>query len=487
MKISKKKVFIVILIFIAISIFICMQSQMSPFSNSIPYTDSNVFKSTGYFISKGMIPYKDFFDHKGIVLQLINYLGFLLNNDFGIWVLEVFSMFISCIYCFKIAFLYTKSNKASMLTTICVMISLIGFLEGGNLVEEYTIPFTLISLYIFNKYLLGYDVSFKGIVILGICFSIVFNLRANMVLMWEIYCGYIFIDCIIKKKYKLLLNYCLSFLIGILLVFVPIIIYLGINGALYDYIFQTIIFNFTYLKNGISSYLAMVNDFSTSVVLFLSISILIILLFKGEKEKRTMYILNLICILINYVMIILSRNSYLHYGLVLVAFFVIPMSYFFNTLLININYSSKFNIDVILSLLILISLNVQPLHLQYTLIRDNKNSGTEKYYDEISKYIQNNTSKNDTIIVMGNNAYLYYKSDRLPASKYFYQSPISNISKHISAKCISEIQSNMPSVIIFEQSIDSKDRIIKDLLSFVKQNYNRIKNVGNGNVYVINK
>ena len=70
-----KKNLIPIIILLLISIFILLQSPLSPFAQDVTEADSAVFIYGGNRIREGQILYKDFFDHKGPFLYILEVVG----------------------------------------------------------------------------------------------------------------------------------------------------------------------------------------------------------------------------------------------------------------------------------------------------------------------------------------------------------------------------------------------------------------------------
>lgn len=54
-----------------ISFLLAINLNLSPFNNAVPGTDSSVYLYIGKAMYNGAIPYKDLFDHKGILLYFI--------------------------------------------------------------------------------------------------------------------------------------------------------------------------------------------------------------------------------------------------------------------------------------------------------------------------------------------------------------------------------------------------------------------------------
>ena len=58
----------------------------------LPLLDASIFEYFGYAMSHGQKMYLDLFDHKGPVIFLINYIGYVLGGPLGIKFLYLFSI-----------------------------------------------------------------------------------------------------------------------------------------------------------------------------------------------------------------------------------------------------------------------------------------------------------------------------------------------------------------------------------------------------------
>src|SRR5699024_4283850 len=85
------------------------------------------------------------------------------------------------------------------------------------------------------------------ITFLGFASALVFSLRANMVVLWLVFCFIILFKLLLEKENKKLISYIVFFTAGLLLFFIPTGLYLYLNGALEEAIFQSLTFNFMYL------------------------------------------------------------------------------------------------------------------------------------------------------------------------------------------------------------------------------------------------
>ena len=57
-----------IMVCFVISLLFAVKFHLSPFNSQIPRIDSSVFLYIGRAMHNGAVPYKDLFDHKGIIL-----------------------------------------------------------------------------------------------------------------------------------------------------------------------------------------------------------------------------------------------------------------------------------------------------------------------------------------------------------------------------------------------------------------------------------
>lgn len=223
-----------LLIIVALS----MASSMTFWSKEFSVgTDSSVFQYIGQAIMRGEMPYRDVFDHKGPLLYLYNYFGNLILKIRGVWIFEVVSVAVAVIFGYKMARLFLNR----ILATIAVMVAFSGyfrFVEGGNLTEQYALPFLFISLYIFTRYFME-KFSKVATLICGICFGAVCLLRPNMIALWAVFVAIIFFMELKRRKF----NFAIFFTLGFALIVVPILSWLYLGGAFRDFIEQYLVFN----------------------------------------------------------------------------------------------------------------------------------------------------------------------------------------------------------------------------------------------------
>lgn len=134
---------------VLLTFVLMMQSPVSIWKiNGTPNTDASVFKTVAMYMQKGKMPYRDIFDHKGPLLYIYNWLGNMIAPWKGIWVIEFISLCLCVFTLYKVARLICGRGYACI-AMLVVFAPLYEFTDGGNMSEEFALPFIAIALYIF--------------------------------------------------------------------------------------------------------------------------------------------------------------------------------------------------------------------------------------------------------------------------------------------------------------------------------------------------
>lgn len=175
---NNKVLLIISLILILISFSMVLLSlRTNPFSNRLNAHDSSMFIYFGRGIKDGMIPYNEMFDHKGIILFFVQYLGIFLgngNDNLGIWIIEVLFFSVTTIFFLKMGKLITKDIFIPSIAFFVICTIGLHTFEGGNLSEEFALPFISIALYFFVKIILTNRYSRMTLFLIGLTGGIIF-------------------------------------------------------------------------------------------------------------------------------------------------------------------------------------------------------------------------------------------------------------------------------------------------------------------------
>lgn len=426
-----------------------------PLTNTYTYTDSSVFIYIGKMMKEGYVPYRDLFDHKGIFLYFIQFLGTLFtpNSLTGLWLLETVNVISTVYVLYKIAGLFSNDRIVKWISLITVVVMCgMRVWEGGNFTEEYALPWISLTLYIFLKYFKNYKYCFKDIVWLGIGCAIVVLLRVNMIAIWAAVMPLILVRMIRKKEWKDLRTCAIGFTTGLCIVLIPVTAYFICTQSLKDFIDCYFVFNFVYSDGGIKSsnvLSAIVKGIKNQPYI---IAAFILAIWPHIKKRE--YILNTWVLFFSLYFSYMSGRYYDHYGITLLPMFVAIVVCAINNMYNILSFNEKFSFRIklpgnIIMISGLVLAVIGAFVVQYkwaNLIRESmlQSGGVA----EIVEYIEENSEKNDDVLIVGNDCKYYLLTDRKTNNKYFYQNSPIKASEEVYEGFISELNRCQSDLII---------------------------------------
>ena len=453
-KISEKKLDTLIRIGLILTvIWAALGCSPNLISRACPGRDSSVFITIAKGMHNGLVPYRDFFDHKGPLLYFINYVGLMFKSMLGIWFIELVFLSVTMFFCYKVALLFSE-KKAAFISAVFSFVLLAYQFEGGNLSEEYAMPFIALSLYLFLKaFKEEKDLSIMNTILIGMSFGAILMLRPNMIGVWAGFSCVIVISKFYKKDFKNAFSYILFFALGTIVLVTPFLVYLYSNNALNDFIAQYLLFNSKYATRGslLARETVFFNFLSSGLVWVALLSaILPFVVMNGKRIEKNLKIgiAYALSIVFSLILISFSRSYYPHYSMVLIPLIVPALSYF-SQIILKTQKSLCFL--VLIFVLAFCSSAYSFFRLPISVLIPNKQ---DIFY--ISDAILKNTKPDDKITVLGNTCQFYYYS-RASVSKYIYQLPIGNIDTSIMREYETDIFENKPAVIVA-----ARDQIIRN-------------------------
>jgi hypothetical protein len=432
-----------------IAFAVVFSSTFNPLNFREMHVDTSVYITISKGIINGLLPYKDLVDNKGPLMYLMSVPGLFFGGFTGVWITELILMCISVLFAYKTALFFADKYKAFLGTALCFIILLAFFTVNAG-TEEYSLPFLMISFYLFIKYYFSEkrEIRFYESIILGICFAWVTMIRLNMFSLWAVFCLMIFIESVIKRRFALLGKYILGFLLGIIAVFTPVFFYLKLNGILNEFILQVIFagslrgFSGANIKETIKSFYYVINLTYSFVPLFIGLYWII----AEFKQKNLFFYLGYILTYILFILFFSISPGGKHYNMVLIPFFI-PAIISLIDILYSLFSDEKIKKIIILFLLFLAFTNEGFGKYFWTLSRMFIGS-TGLYLFSTGKIIDENTKMDDKIISLGFNGYIYPFTRRGSVSKYFYQGSGLNQIPGAKEEFLSDVLTNKPAMIV---------------------------------------
>lgn len=329
---------IMICLLLAYLFVLLCSTTTSPLYLSNPYWhhgDSGIFQEMGLVIAHGGVPYVDVFDHKGPVLFFIQALGLLINEYWGIFVLQGLSLFVTLWCWYKIITVFQKNIWFVWGIIIIALIFLFGYYQRGNMCEEWSLPYISISIYLFLKHLPDkMRLSCREWFFVGILTCTVIFIRANNI---APVLGFAIFSIVadMRADKKLVVQNILYGLLGCVVVagfWILLFYFVYGQDALSWMIYATFLYNIDYIKDGVDIGILNTLIYYVSITCFILVSITNL----SKENKSITYSL-----LLSYAITIfaIGSNKLTHYLIIFIPLFVVSMTIihsvrWFHTLLV---------------------------------------------------------------------------------------------------------------------------------------------------------
>ena len=417
--------------------------HLYPGNHLHPTGDSAAFIYIGNQMLEGKVPYLDCFDHKGPLLYLIEFAGLSISrgSTIGLWVVEVINIAVALMILVRFCFLASERRSSVWLSLLITFIAC-GWriYEGGNFTEEYALPCISLALLVFFLFFRTGKYHKWDIFFLGVTFSAVFLLRANMIAVW-VACMPLVLICFLKEKRYRDLGICTGlFLTGVLAVACPILIWLICSNALQPFIECYFSFNILYSAEvGLNA--AMILHLGKVFSLMILPGIAAVIISLATRGKNALRQINLWCFAVSFLMSEMSGRDYPHYLITLLPVMAFSFTDLFDW---TGNLQNKTDKEPSIVLLILSCLCIIVGSIGYHTVTG------KKVWPEAPAitWLKENTVKADDVLVLGNDVWSYLATDRNTENRFFYQTPPIEISDAIQRDFLLELQYHPSDVII---------------------------------------
>lgn len=422
-----------LLVAFTILLFTSKNSFLYPFND---WVDANAFFTVGKSMMNGVVPYRDLFEQKGLLLYLIYGIGYLLSNNtfYGVFILEIISFTIFLYYSHKIFSMYLDEKYSFILLPILsfIITTSYSFAQGGSC-EEFCLPFFGISLYYFIKHFKDRELTDKEIYINGLMAGLVLLMKYTMLGFWIGFVLFIFIDLLKKKKTKIAFMFCVKFLVGMFIPFAIALLYLLFTGGIKAFFEDYFIINMTAYQSGQkyniiqriyrigrASFIAIRQNGKALIIAIASMPVLVWFI----KDKNKYFKMCLIGLM-------LFSLFFIYWGLRLFRYYLLPVSIFTIISMIGCvslikKYSDRFinkkYMYFVFSFIFVISALFSFMKAQFRddLLKSRNEYFQYKYADYINKY------ENPTLLNMGFlDVGVYTVGKIIPNTKHFEKQNIS--------------------------------------------------------------
>lgn len=242
------------------------------------------------------------------MLHLIYYLSLIISpGKVGVYLIEGASLWVTLTMLYKIGVELGASNKRILAGIACVLFVFTYTISDGGTNEEFCLTLSLIPLWFGFRYLNGKKISYLSGIVTGICFTIIFFIRLNnLVIIASVAVTIVFV-MVSRKEYALLARISIWFLTGVLLTAIPICAYFIYHGAMGDIIYNSIFYNLDYKdKWGGSNYIPNIIRLSSCFILILSVAF-------SNNSARSKYMLLATMLSILTFLTFINGVGYCHY------------------------------------------------------------------------------------------------------------------------------------------------------------------------------
>lgn len=206
------------------------------------WNDANSYFSVGKALFNGKMPYRDVFDQKGMYLYFFYGLAYLISHTTfaGVFLMEIILASFDLWGIYRILKLFLKESTALVLTPVALAASFTSysFYWGGS-AEEVCMPFLIWGLYLSLDYFKNTypqkTMDAKTLFVSGLLAGMVANIKFTVLGFFFAWMMCVAFSFLAKKDLKGAVRACLIFLLGMLVPFIPWIIYFAINHGLYEW------------------------------------------------------------------------------------------------------------------------------------------------------------------------------------------------------------------------------------------------------------
>ena len=206
-------------------------------------TDVCVYYRCAEWINQGLVMYKDMFDHKGPLVYLTYLLVTRGVGLYGVWLMDILIAWGLLVVCYKTARIYTDAGNSLIISSIIGLYLNLPFTDEGG-PEWLVMVGCAYTSYLLAKHLKDNDYcSFGEVfwlsVIVAVCLLTKANTSAGIIPV----AIFILYHLICRFKMQVFLRYACAVVLGLGIVFVPVLLWMHHQNNISDFIDSYLLFN----------------------------------------------------------------------------------------------------------------------------------------------------------------------------------------------------------------------------------------------------
>lgn len=321
-----------ILIWLAAAVTITLLSRSSFLYPINDWVDANCFFTVGKSMLSGKLPYRDLYEQKGPLIYFLHAFAAMISyrSFFGVYLFEIAACASFLIFSVKTSLYLTRSKLVPLIIPfICAVTYSSTSFRRGDSVEEFFLPLLAYSLYVGIVICTEEAADLRRVYVTGICTGLILWTKYTCLgfyIGWILALSVLFLS---QKRVEEFLRSALCYFGGVVTVSVPVLVYFGLNGALYD-LFRVYFYNNTVIYrsrapkgaggSGILTniYGGICEAFRNNTALALLIVICIFMLNRHRKKTVNRFLIT--TLLVSCVFVYCGAKTYPYYSLIYYAY-----------------------------------------------------------------------------------------------------------------------------------------------------------------------
>ncbi|MCC7448277.1 MAG: hypothetical protein IT324_12730 [Anaerolineae bacterium] len=464
------------LLLILLCALITLLLTLASIYRSFPQRDSGVFLYIARAVLNGQIPYRDVWDHKGPLIYYIDSVGLILGNGtiYGVWALEIAAMW-AVLYMGFALLRQAFGSLSAIFASVIFFASFLLAIDGGNLIEEFALPFQFAALYLF-VHTMPNGLSLKISLLLGILLCGCFLLRVNVI---GVFAALVVVWLVQRPRLSTVFRLLLAGGVAAVLLLL-VLVYFASQNALNDFVEAYFRFNFAYSSvswaqrlGSLQAGIALLAQSGISIIALTGWVIAATRVWKNRQQLSQVDWLLLTAIIdlpIELILVTLSGNQYHHYYLTWLPCFTILTAVAVDFIHKRLRRPGRVSKTPVLSnrwlrenLVLVLVITVIGLQAIRSAVLNLYLSPNPAFSSETlaARYIVESTQPEQSVLVWGSQAVVNYIAERRAPTRFVYQLPLYWVGYNADAwlnEMVHDLDTRQPAIII-DASIPDIDYI----------------------------